>query len=366
MTIDEAIALLPGDSAYRMVIRGMAGTDAELRRAAERALHGLSKPAWAKPVVAPEGVALAVLQAVFDVPFPPPQKEWERGPGEIVFSLIGSAHPAVLDLVEARFGGAEERIRLDLLTLVASAGTRRGAEVLAALIVRHGWPGEFHARFFAELGKNLPHAEALFPALLEVPGGPSIELGDLLIRALRGGLDPALVASAPLVRDLGPHIEAFAVAAMLRRKEVVADATIARIAADPSVRAAFHQQLEGLGATGRIPPQHRTRDAFAAADMVEWLSHPGELGRPPHALEQMAVFEGKRNDEDVALYVWRFHGGDGRWKASVSGLYTVPAPEGPVHGQSTFSRFEDWDARSPQGHAMAILGTLREWARVGG
>lgn len=421
MTLDEALGLLPEESPYRTVLRGMVSIDPALQRAAAEALRSLTKPAWEAPAPVAEATAVAVLRAVFELPFPPPRRKWDRGPGEIVFSLLGSAHPAVVELIEARFGEAEERIRLDLLTLAASAATRRGAEVLASLLARHGWPERPYARFFAELQKNLPHAEALFPALLEAPGGASIEVGDLLLRALRGEtLDRGRVAGAPMVRDLGPRIDAllarsmelrgrprgdaelleverqlamllelsgfvggdlddrlraatelpatwpaaFAVAAALRRGGEVESATIARIASDHATRATLHSLLAGLGATDRIPAELRSRDAFAAADMVEWLSHPGELGRPPDALERMAVFEARRGGENVLLYVWRFRAGDRPWVASVSGAYPASAPEGPLRGPDTFSRFEPWEARSPEQHALTILKNLTEWRRV--
>jgi hypothetical protein len=426
MSLDEALVLLPEGSPYRTVLRGMVSTDAALRGAADGALRSLARSAWETQTPIAEATAVAVLRAVLELPFPPPRTQWDRAPGQIVFSLIGSAHPPVVDLIEARFGEADERIRLDLLALLASAATRRGAEVFASLVARYGWPQRPYARFFGELGTNLPHADALFPALLEAPGAPSIELGDLLLRALRGKtLDPGRVADAPMVRDLAPRIDAllarsrelrgrarddvdpddaaqavrrelvmlldlagfvggdlrdtlraatelpdtwpaaFAVVSTLRRNGEVESATIARIASDHATRAAFYSLLRELGATERIPAELRSRDAFAAADMVEWLSHAGELGRPPEALEKMAVFEARRSKgEHVLLYVWRFRVADRPWLASFSGPYPASGREGPLHGSDTFSRFERWDAMSAEKHALAILKNLTERRRA--
>jgi hypothetical protein len=308
-----------------------------------------------------------------------------------------------------------------LLTLVASAGTRRGAEVLASLVERHGWPERRYARFFIELHKNVDHAEALFPTLLEVADGPTIELGDMVLLALRRGtLRPERIASTAMVRGLPARMAdlveqvranrgkrrsdevantegelamlldlaayagaeevvtilrraadleqkrpaAFAVASLVQRKEAVPDETIARLAADPAVRVTLYALLRAAGATERIPAEYRSRDAFAEADMVQWLSHAGELGCAPDAIELMTVFEAKRAGEDVVLYVWRFRGEPGVWKASVSGVYPARPPEGPLQGDSTFSRFDDWSDDSADGHARAILDTLSEWAEA--
>ncbi|MFT3712676.1 MAG: hypothetical protein QM817_33925 [Archangium sp.] len=158
-----------------------------------------------------------------------------------------------------------------------------------------------------------------------------------------------------------PHAwpRVFAVASLLRRKEAVSDEVIAGIAADATVRTTLYSLLKGLKASKRIPAAQRSRDAFAEADMVQWLSHPGELGRPPDALEKMAVFTTKKQ----VLYVWRFKS-NGTWKASTSGVYELNAPEGPLSGSSTFSSFEDWSSNDAEGHANEILETLGKWARA--
>lgn len=150
----------------------------------------------------------------------------------------------------------------------------------------------------------------------------------------------------------------------LRRGDKVPGAAVARVAGEASVRARLWSLLKPLGASDLIPPKWRTRDAFAEADLVEWLSHPSELGHPPDKIEKMAVFTAKQKDEDVVLYVWRFRTGKDDWKAATSGLYPTRSPEGPLHGRETFSRFDPWSAHDAEGHAATALETLREWSRV--
>ncbi len=279
--------------------------------------------------------------------FPPPANRFELGPGLVLFTLLGSAHRPLLDLVETRYASAPETLRVDLLTLVASAGTARGAALLLALLEAKGWPDPLHGRFFTELSRNLPHAELLFPALMDVPDGPLLDVGDLALRALRSGTLTAtrfasgasgagvaarigrMLAARPDVaandpeelpnlddqlrlaldfagfvgfvggRDAGPPLRAtlalpelrlvlFAVMSLVRRGEEVPAALFARLGADDSLRTTLYGLLKPLGASARIPPEFRTRDAFAAADMAQWLAHPHELGLPPAELEAMA------------------------------------------------------------------------------
>lgn len=405
--IDEAIAELPDSSKYRAVLRGLWSEDPAWRKAGEDVLRTLSKPYWEPPNVVPEAEAMTVLRAVLEVPAPSPAK-FRRGVDGVVFSLIGSATPALLDRIREGYEGANEDTRLALLTVVASAATKDAARLFAELVLRFGWTPT-HQRLLMELGKNVAHADVLFPAVVEAKGAPIVQLTDLMIAALKDKhLDPSRLAGTALATHLGPRItqlletnapakhgelaacldlagylggaemvprlrkaleapaswpRAFAILSLLRRGETIADEAFAGVASDPATRGIFYQLLKEIDAEARIPAAYRSRDAFAEADMVQWLSHPGELGEAPRAIEKMALFEAKNGDEDVVLYVWRFKGGDSDvWRASVSGPYPAKAPEGPLSGQSTFSRFDAWEKATAEQHASAVLKTLSEWA----
>lgn len=424
MTLDDALAQLPVDSPYRSVLALLMSSDPKARREAQAEIHKhkLTTPYWETPAPKDPLVALAVLHAAMDLVFPAPVDVRERGRSALLLTLVGSATPPLLVCVREGYAAADTELHLPLLTLVASAGTREGAETLVELIRAHGWPRAVHQRFLSELSTNLDHADALFPALLETEGGPIVDLGDLLLRALRADkIGAESVAETPLVRGLGDRmrelltsqeslrgkasaelsdaeanvvgelallvdlagfldapvavirevaglpetrVAAFAVASLLRRGEPLDDACFDRIAADHASRSTFYSLLAPLGATSRIPAKWRTPDAFAAADMVGWLSHPGELGRPPDELEKMDVFEVPQERGPVALYVWRFRVADGPWKAGVSGPYPSDSPEGPLAGNRTFSRFDDWDSATAEQHALAVVETLNTWSRT--
>ncbi len=421
-SIDDAIALLPPKSPYRVVLHGLWAKEDKVARAeAHKALRSMSTPYWEPPTTIDEAVALVVLRAVFDVPAPAPESRYERGVEAVPFSLIGSATPAVLALIEERYADADPDLRLDILTLVASAATVQGAKTFADLVGKHGWPASTYGRFFTELAKNLPHAPAFLPTLLDVRGDdqPTIELGDLALRALRSGsLEPARIETTSMVQELPSRIDdLFACIAQDRGKEAPDDentnqinelamlldlagfvggdpaaqriqrafelpetwpvtfalasavcrnldlpaAVVARVAKDAETRSVLYGFLRDLGASDRIPVEYRSRDAFAEADVVGWLAHPNELGHAPTNIEKMAIFTATHEGQEVELYVWRFRDEGEAWQAATSGPYVKTAPEGPLSGPSTFSMFEDWDTKTPEEHAMSVLDTLAEW-----
>lgn len=407
-TENSALEALPKDSPFRAALTSLLSSDEDVRRDATEVLSQFRRPYWEKQVKFKESLVLATLGAIFELDFPHDDDALRRGPGDVVFCFIGSASPKVLQLIESRYAKADPSLHLDLLTLVASSTTREGAQCFTRIVQKHGWPKSTYQRLFTELSKHVKHGDALFPALLEVKEGASVYVVDLALRAMRSGtLKPAKVERAfkKLATNLAkfsregrgksekaeqrrqdfaalldvagfvgdakvvgilrqtlkyPHAwpRVFAVTSLLRRKEVVSDEVIAGLAADATVRVSLYSLLKGLKAAKRIPAELRSRDAFAEADMVSWLSHPGELGRPPDAIEKMAVFTTKKQ----SLYVWRFKS-NGTWKASTSGPYALDAPEGPLNGSSTFSSFEEWSSNDAEGHANEILKTLGKWAR---
>lgn len=129
---------------------------------------------------------------------------------------------------------------------------------------------------------------------------------------------------------------------MLRRGGKVTQSALRQVAAGHETRVLLFQLLEGLGRLDLFPPLFRTWGAFAAADMVNWLLYPAELGREPDKLQQMAVFTSTGPEGELALYVWRFRSEDGPWYAGVSGPYLREGEPSPSHGRLTFSRFDEW------------------------
>lgn len=176
---------------------------------------------------------------------------------------------------------------------------------------------------------------------------------------LKDSTPVALLEKALQLND--PRVAAFAVSSVLRSGGYVEQEVLNPIAACHETRALLFQLLHDLGKGELFPPTYRTWDAFAAANMVDWLMYPTELGREPEYLEKMAVFTSSTPEGEVLLYVWRFRNEEEPWYAGVSGPYLRKGEPCPLHGDSTFSCFEKWEEATAEQHAKETLNTLNEW-----
>lgn len=411
----SALDRLSTDAPLRIAAELLMKPEAEARRDVWKVLQPYTRPMWEAPVAIEEETVLAVLEAVFELTFPPPANAWDDGPGQLVFALLGNVTPAVLERIEARYGDGDPRLPLNLLTLVLSSPTRAAATTAVRIVQRHGWPASFHQRFVRELGGHTANADVLYPALLEVPGGPEVDLVEGLLKALRGGtFEVSRLKNTVLERSLAERLKAlraqargdddraseargvyaallelagfvggaevvaelreslgdanpwpivFGSVSLVRRGEPMAPEVFATVGAVDRVRVALYELLAQLGERERLPLSARSREAFAASDVTRWLAHPNELGCPPAALELMARLEVPHEGRPAEVFLWRFL--DGRkpdWLAATSGPYLLDAPEGPLSGPLTFSKFERWDSRDALGHLGSIRTTLEEWS----
>jgi hypothetical protein len=366
-----------------------------------------------------EADALTLLRFATEKALPAEKFDWIDSRTDAVSVLWRSAHTSLLAPVTNAYANVDDKLRVSLLALVGAIGSREAAVALVDLVQRYGWPKRIYPRVWQELGRLArEHATILFPSLLEVAGEHFLDVGSVALGALAtgklssaalGGLVPIvgkrLTATldeieplqqnagiawrfadeyAPLRSDAGflcdlagwlsdtsfeaellratrlsdPWPTLFATIALLRLGRAVDDASIARVASSNETRAIMFSQMDQLGRLSRFPIAQASLDAMAAADMVNWLKFPTELGREPDQLEKMATFD---SDEGLRLYVWRFTGHAGEWAAAVSGPYEIDAPPGPVSGESTFSRFEAWESATAEEHAARAVETLQEW-----
>lgn len=161
-----------------------------------------------------------------------------------------------------------------------------------------------------------------------------------------------------------PRIVTFAVLSLLRLGERVTSKLLETSARSHETRSILFNGLREMNLERRFPKKWRTWDSFAAVNMVDWLCYPTELGREPDVLEKMAEFTQKTKHGVNALYVWRFkNDGDVKSFASVSGIYSLAGEPVPIHGSETFSCFEDWESKTAEQHAEAVLETLKDWSR---
>jgi hypothetical protein len=169
----------------------------------------------------------------------------------------------------------------------------------------------------------------------------------------------AAVRRALGVRD--PYLAAWAVKAARRAGLSVGERVLDRAAADDYGRSVLIGP-DDEGWQERVPLPHRTLEARARADMVQWLAYPTEYGCQPSELEVMERFD----EQEGTYFVFRFRAGgpnaaddDGRvFHAGVAGPFD---DEGHLAAtSSTFSEFEPAAARTPREHLSSLVELVED------
>jgi hypothetical protein len=375
----------------------------------------------------PPEVARTLLDAAMSLRFPPQKWDWHDAAHELIFGLLDSPHASLAEPAARAYPRLTDHQKSAILALLGAIGTREAAAAFMGCVREHGWPSEIYERVFTELHNLMPHAGLMFPELIRLAGGKIGGVVDVLTSAVSDGtidlardgidLEPvadlveerlarALAAVAKHQRRYGiawrfgeryfgvrmaagawldiagylrapaltplltkaqrlrdPRLVAFAVGAALRRREAVAPAALKRAAACHETRVLLFEILERFDRLELFPAAYRTWDMFAAADMVNWLMYPAELGREPDKLEKAAMFTAGRGKDQVSLYVWRFKNTGGRWLAGVSGAYRCTGAPVPLSGSDTFSGFDEWKSATAEEHAEDLLETLADWRK---
>jgi hypothetical protein len=163
----------------------------------------------------------------------------------------------------------------------------------------------------------------------------------------------AAVRRALGVRD--PYLAAWAIKAARRLDLPVGQRVLDWVAADDYARYVLIGPND-QGWRGRVPERHRTLEARARAEMVQWLVYPTEYGCQPSQIEVMQRF-----DEPEGTYlVFRFRAGgpnaageDRVFHAGVTGPFDE---EGLLaETSSTFSAFEAADSQTPREHLDSLV-----------
>lgn len=152
----------------------------------------------------------------------------------------------------------------------------------------------------------------------------------------------------PALAVKSTNIRMWASIALLTADKPVSQEILISIADDVTERERFSRILHSRGFGDKFPDRYRNNADAAAANMVQWLMHPNELGEAPAAFELAKRFEYNDSGETVEYFVYRFKAKasedepDPKWLMGVCGPYTVGTfdTEGGAH---TFSRFKEWD-----------------------
>lgn len=97
----------------------------------------------------------------------------------------------------------------------------------------------------------------------------------------------------------------------------------------------------------------------ATISMIDWLSHPNELGHPPYEIACTHEFD--RNDEH--FYVFKYTKDiDGKWLVGVCGGYE--SEEASAHSGFVFSHFQEYSEETAISDAIEMVEAIEDyWKR---
>ena len=156
------------------------------------------------------------------------------------------------------------------------------------------------------------------------------------------------------------RLKMFATVSLLKHNCEVEAEHFEDIAKSNEMRNWFYNALDNMNRLELFPEEYVSQEKFAESNMVDWLCYPTELGREPDEIELMNIFE----DSKYEFYLFRFRSDSEGWKekgwmAGLAGPFK--AEEIPTINSSgyTFSRFDEWDSKSPEDHFKDIINTVR-------
>jgi hypothetical protein len=176
---------------------------------------------------------------------------------------------------------------------------------------------------------------------------------------------PAPRAAPTLEFEDAPNDALYRLTRRLEVGEAPDAAEAEALAEHPVTRAAVYGLLKTARKLSLIPRKHRTQKAMAEADLVVWLAD-SRLGRPPHAIEQVAVHTLETPKGPMDWYLFRFssqrRGFVKRgWMAGVSGPWLRPDGPGGASRGDTGSDFEAWGDLSDDEHAACVREHMEAW-----
>jgi hypothetical protein len=197
-----------------------------------------------------------------------------------------------------------------------------------------------------EYADDRAHATLLLDLMGYLPSGPVLEA----------------LQEATTSRD--PRVQLFAALSLLRHRREAPAVVIEAVATSPEVRNWLYGGLASLKRLDLFPERFASQEAFAEANMVEWLTYPTELGRTPHEIQLMTTFEDDKGEHRYYLFRFRTHAPhwaakDG-WMAGLSGPFEIAVMPTTSAGGSTFSTFTRWNEKSPREHFESISGLISD------
>jgi hypothetical protein len=336
------------------ILAGLRSVDHEAQRDAADALYEL------EPLTSDE--AAEALRAAAEG-LPPRENDWEDSASDLVLAAVTGASAELIPVVEEVYTRLPTAFsRTAALRLLANLGSRDAVAALALLLAsppdpredldtiwweaepRHGdlvvpalltrlANDQSRASVFdvvlrlAATERIAPeHAAVLAPAALaelrrlrrrapERFEWAGRDLDQRLGRRHRAERALTMLGAAPrspeATEELGawarldPLPAAAALTSLLRLGHEPEPSVVTRVAADPEARRRLFEDLCELDRLELMPSGYRTQQALAEAELVEWLTYPAELGRPPTAIEFVELISADTDGGPVDLYVFR-------------------------------------------------------------
>lgn len=377
------------------------------------------EPSERAPDISPAD-QLALLEIGLTHEFPVQRRHWGYSAHKVIEALWCRPNREYPSIISRLYANASSPAKLASLVLLTAQESDEAATVFSGCIRSAGWPDSVYPRLFNELPRLLPFAKSLFPDLIIHADKQLPSVTNVFIRAMVDGnlqpenLIPAkdhiehlvsedvhaaqkyqrstpgnwmheedywtirtrlgaamdilgwipgadLDSTRAALEFVDDQVRMFAMGALLRhgiepRHELLQD-----LAGADDIRDSLYYLLKSRNRMDLFPIDYLTLDAFAASEMVGWLSYPSELGQPPEQLDLIAKLYGDEDGEKKVAYLWRFTSADGKSYAGLSGGYNQNAEIGPLCGSHTFSNFSEWDSKTEEEHIQSIFETLEDW-----
>src|SRR5262245_38477545 len=374
---------------------------------------------------------LLVLKAS-SLPYPPRRDSADDTAVDLLRAALHVPYPEYLPAMIARFPHWRRRARREALNLLMRIDDPRAAEAIMEIIRRHGRSGVMPSLPLGQHARQPQHAEIFFPKLLDYLDSPKlafpiaalalsfasahqIDPGIVqphaaqllaLLRRRRDWLGPRqetegfawmwepsyhlrrwkagvlldLLGHVPspaveaelrrcLLEFTDPRLRMGAVLSLLRHDVAVEPTTVAEIAANPECRKWLFDGLHKLERAQLFPRDQRSQTALAESDLVNWLLHPTELGRPPDEIEfiQTVAFDTETDAGWADCFLFRFRTHPPHWAARDGWMAGVSGPflrkdEPTIQALGdTFSAFTPWDRKSVAEHVDDVRELIKTW-----
>ncbi len=161
----------------------------------------------------------------------------------------------------------------------------------------------------------------------------------------------------------------FASCSLIRRGEQINSTALESVASDPESRVYLYDYMQKEKKQQLFPKRYLNQSAFSESEMINWLTYPNELGRPPDDIALLKVYKLKfKGWGKVAFYLWRFRSDHSDWKekgwmVGVSGPYQYKKMPTTDSLGFTFSNFTSLKEHAFDNHFQKLIELVIEAKR---